>query len=92
MCKHSIFIFHCVQTIWQLQDVSVLMQGSLSLPGLMCCYIDYCISNVCIHLCLNPQAYKAAMQTQWSWILQLCSCVEEHLKENTAYFEVNKTP
>ncbi|XP_029690730.1 dystonin isoform X9 [Takifugu rubripes] len=33
------------------------------------------------------EAYKAAMQTQWSWILQLCSCVEKHLKENAAYFE-----
>lgn len=35
-----------------------------------------------------PQAYRAAMQTQWSWILQLCSCVEQHLEENTLYFEV----
>lgn len=34
------------------------------------------------------QAYRAAMQTQWSWILQLCSCVEQHLKENALYFEV----
>ncbi|XP_026520901.1 dystonin [Notechis scutatus] len=33
------------------------------------------------------QAYRAAMQTQWSWILQLCQCVEQHLRENTAYFE-----
>uniref|UniRef100_UPI00398EBE39 dystonin isoform X2 n=1 Tax=Pristiophorus japonicus TaxID=55135 RepID=UPI00398EBE39 len=33
------------------------------------------------------EAFKAAMQTQWSWILQLCSCVEKHLKDNTAYFE-----
>ncbi|XP_078397938.1 dystonin isoform X19 [Cetorhinus maximus] len=33
------------------------------------------------------EAFKAAMQTQWSWILQLCYCVEKHLKENTAYFE-----
>ncbi|XP_078255159.1 dystonin isoform X4 [Rhinoraja longicauda] len=33
------------------------------------------------------EAFKAAMQTQWSWILQLCSCVERHLKENAAYFE-----
>eukprot|EP00061_Rhincodon_typus_P018007 g46983.t1 len=33
------------------------------------------------------EAFKAAMQTQWSWILQLCYCVERHLKENTAYFE-----
>uniref|UniRef100_A0A8C7KHR9 Dystonin n=1 Tax=Oncorhynchus kisutch TaxID=8019 RepID=A0A8C7KHR9_ONCKI len=32
-------------------------------------------------------AYRAAMQTQWSWILQLCSCVEQHLKDNTVYFE-----
>ncbi|CAL8257405.1 unnamed protein product [Lota lota] len=33
------------------------------------------------------EAYRAAMQTQWNWILQLCSCVEQHLKENTVYFE-----
>ncbi|XP_061693198.1 dystonin [Syngnathoides biaculeatus] len=33
------------------------------------------------------EAYRAAMQTQWSWILQLCSCVEQHLKENAIYFE-----
>ncbi|XP_071265283.1 microtubule-actin cross-linking factor 1-like isoform X26 [Salvelinus alpinus] len=36
---------------------------------------------------LTIEAYKAAMQTQWSWILQLCSCVEQHLKDNTIYFE-----
>uniref|UniRef100_A0A3Q2YZC1 Si:ch211-165e15.1 n=1 Tax=Hippocampus comes TaxID=109280 RepID=A0A3Q2YZC1_HIPCM len=36
---------------------------------------------------LSIEAYKAAMQTQWSWILQLCSCVEQHLKENAIYFE-----
>uniref|UniRef100_A0A669BFU3 Dystonin n=1 Tax=Oreochromis niloticus TaxID=8128 RepID=A0A669BFU3_ORENI len=36
---------------------------------------------------LTIEAYKAAMQTQWSWILQLCSCVEQHLKENAIYFE-----
>ncbi|XP_030234357.1 dystonin isoform X13 [Gadus morhua] len=33
------------------------------------------------------EAYRAAMQTQWNWILQLCSCVEQHLKENAVYFE-----
>ncbi|XP_047459857.1 dystonin isoform X23 [Mugil cephalus] len=33
------------------------------------------------------EAYKAALQTQWSWILQLCLCVEQHLKENAVYFE-----
>ncbi|KAF4090023.1 hypothetical protein AMELA_G00044950, partial [Ameiurus melas] len=36
---------------------------------------------------LTIEAYKAAMQTQWSWILQLCYCVEQHLKENMTYFE-----
>ena len=38
------------------------------------------------------QAYRAAMQTQWNWILQLCSCVEQHLKENAVYFEVGHRP
>ncbi|XP_073531555.1 dystonin isoform X21 [Phyllobates terribilis] len=33
------------------------------------------------------EAYKAAMQTQWNWILQLCSCVEQHIRQNTVYFE-----
>uniref|UniRef100_A0A672GV28 Plectin n=1 Tax=Salarias fasciatus TaxID=181472 RepID=A0A672GV28_SALFA len=33
------------------------------------------------------QAFTAALQTQWSWILQLCCCIETHLKENTAYFQ-----
>ncbi|XP_031697537.1 dystonin isoform X17 [Anarrhichthys ocellatus] len=36
---------------------------------------------------LTIEAYRAAMHTQWSWILQLCSCVEQHLKENAVYFE-----
>ncbi|XP_066109026.1 dystonin isoform X8 [Saccopteryx bilineata] len=36
---------------------------------------------------LTIEAYRAAMQTQWSWVLQLCQCVEQHAKENTAYFE-----
>ncbi|KAM9476478.1 dystonin isoform 14-T14 [Clarias gariepinus] len=36
---------------------------------------------------LTIEAYKAAMQTQWSWILQLCYCVEQHLKENVTYIE-----
>ncbi|XP_027142352.1 plectin a isoform X4 [Larimichthys crocea] len=33
------------------------------------------------------EAFTAALQTQWSWILQLCCCLETHLKENTAYFQ-----
>ncbi|XP_028316465.1 plectin-like isoform X5 [Gouania willdenowi] len=33
------------------------------------------------------EAFTAALQTQWSWILQLCCCIETHLKENTTYFQ-----
>ena len=36
------------------------------------------------------QSFQAALQTQWSWMLQLCCCVEAHLKENTAYFQVRR--
>ncbi|KAJ7338281.1 hypothetical protein JRQ81_011044 [Phrynocephalus forsythii] len=30
---------------------------------------------------------KQTIETQWSWMLQLCCCIEAHLKENTAYFQ-----
>ncbi|XP_064010405.1 plectin [Pogoniulus pusillus] len=33
------------------------------------------------------EAFLAALQTQWSWMLQLCCCIERHLKENSAYFQ-----
>ncbi|XP_075995381.1 plectin a isoform X3 [Genypterus blacodes] len=33
------------------------------------------------------EAFTAALQTQWSWLLQLCCCIESHLKENAAYFQ-----
>ncbi|XP_054023519.1 plectin [Dryobates pubescens] len=33
------------------------------------------------------EAFLAALQTQWSWMLQLCCCIERHLKENGAYFQ-----
>ncbi|XP_054841177.1 plectin isoform X4 [Eublepharis macularius] len=33
------------------------------------------------------EAFQAALQTQWSWMLQLCCCIEAHLKENTTYFQ-----
>ncbi|XP_078789368.1 plectin-like isoform X45 [Oryzias latipes] len=33
------------------------------------------------------ETFTAALQTQWSWILQLCCCIEGHLKENTAYYQ-----
>ncbi len=39
-------------------------------------------------LTLWSQAYSAALQTQWQWIKELCICVEQHLKDNTAYFQV----
>lgn len=38
--------------------------------------------------CAVWQSFQAALQTQWSWMLQLCCCIEAHLKENTAYFQV----
>ncbi|XP_048849517.1 plectin-like isoform X7 [Brienomyrus brachyistius] len=34
------------------------------------------------------EAFIAALQTQWSWILQLCCCIETHLRENSAYFQL----
>lgn len=34
------------------------------------------------------QAYSAAVQSQLQWMKQLCLCVEQHMKENTAYFQV----
>ncbi|XP_041844488.1 plectin isoform X3 [Melanotaenia boesemani] len=33
------------------------------------------------------ETFTGALQTQWSWILQLCCCIEAHLKENTAYYQ-----
>nr|XP_058899169.1 plectin isoform X4 [Kogia breviceps] len=35
----------------------------------------------------TAESFQAALQTQWSWMLQLCCCIEAHLKENTAYFQ-----
>ncbi|XP_076320048.1 microtubule-actin cross-linking factor 1, isoforms 1/2/3/4/5-like isoform X3 [Tachypleus tridentatus] len=33
------------------------------------------------------EAYLAAMQSQWSWLLQLTICLEEHLKHSSAYHQ-----
>ncbi|XP_050788122.1 microtubule-actin cross-linking factor 1 isoform X5 [Gopherus flavomarginatus] len=33
------------------------------------------------------EAYSAAVQSQWQWIKQLCLCVDQHVKENAAYFQ-----
>ncbi|XP_077193455.1 microtubule-actin cross-linking factor 1 isoform X16 [Paroedura picta] len=33
------------------------------------------------------EAYSAAVQTQWQWMKQLCLCVDQHVTENTAYFQ-----
>uniref|UniRef100_A0A8C6FBG7 Plectin n=1 Tax=Monodon monoceros TaxID=40151 RepID=A0A8C6FBG7_MONMO len=35
----------------------------------------------------TAESFQAALQTQWSWMLQLCCCIEAHLKDNTAYFQ-----
>ena len=34
------------------------------------------------------EAYTGAMQTQWSWLLQLTQCLDTHLKAAAAYFKV----
>uniref|UniRef100_S4R9D8 Desmoplakin SH3 domain-containing protein n=1 Tax=Petromyzon marinus TaxID=7757 RepID=S4R9D8_PETMA len=31
------------------------------------------------------EAFMGALQTQWSWLLQLRQCIEVHLQENTTY-------
>uniref|UniRef100_A0A8V5GLX2 Uncharacterized protein n=1 Tax=Melopsittacus undulatus TaxID=13146 RepID=A0A8V5GLX2_MELUD len=31
------------------------------------------------------ESFLAALRTQWTWLLQLCCCVETHLRENGAY-------
>ncbi|XP_075460611.1 microtubule-actin cross-linking factor 1 isoform X5 [Ascaphus truei] len=33
------------------------------------------------------EAYSAAVFSQWQWVQQLCLCVEQHVKENSAYFQ-----
>ncbi|CAH2222205.1 microtubule-actin cross-linking factor 1 isoform X20 [Pelobates cultripes] len=33
------------------------------------------------------EAYSAAVLSQWQWVQQLCLCVEQHVKENSAYFQ-----
>ncbi|KAH0631077.1 hypothetical protein JD844_005166 [Phrynosoma platyrhinos] len=45
------------------------------------------VSNVRFLIFSLSQAYSAAVQTQWQWIRQLCLCVDQHVKENTAYFQ-----
>lgn len=52
------------------------------------CGRDQCggLSSVCYCFC---QAYMDTLQTQWSWILQITKCIDVHLKENAAYFQVS---
>lgn len=33
------------------------------------------------------EAYMAAMQTQWAWLLQLTLCLETHLKHASSYYQ-----
>lgn len=33
------------------------------------------------------EAYMAAMQTQWAWLLQLTLCLETHLKQASVYHQ-----
>ncbi len=34
------------------------------------------------------EAYTTAMQTQWSWLLQLTMCLETHLRHASHYHQV----
>ncbi len=52
--------------------------------------MTYMLSPPCLHFSACCQAYSAALQTQWQWVTQLCVCVEQHLKDNTAYFQVRQ--
>lgn len=45
-------------------------------------------SSLCLRNPVCHQAYSAALQNQWQWVDQLFVCVEQHLKDNTAYFQV----
>lgn len=55
-----------------------------------------CVKNGCLSLAGGGepahvflfQAYMDTLQTQWSWILQITKCIDVHLKENAAYFQV----
>uniref|UniRef100_A0A673LJG0 Microtubule actin crosslinking factor 1 n=1 Tax=Sinocyclocheilus rhinocerous TaxID=307959 RepID=A0A673LJG0_9TELE len=56
--------------------------------------VMYSLQETADHLCQENhpakqtvEAYSAALQTQWQWIKELCICVEQHLKDNTAYFQ-----
>lgn len=78
MNSSSVSTLHSATVIKRLRSAVSASTFPAIIPG-------YCFILVLFHF----QAYRAAMQTQWSWILQLCSCVEQHLKENAVYFEVN---
>ncbi|XP_036001665.1 microtubule-actin cross-linking factor 1 isoform X5 [Fundulus heteroclitus] len=52
------------------------------------------LQETAAHLCeenhpakQTVEAYSAALQTQWQWVEELCVCVEQHLKDNAAYFQ-----
>lgn len=57
--------------------------------GVLICRIKFCdfLGFKFFFLCF-PKAYSAALQTQWQWVDQLCVCVEQHLRDNAAYFQV----
>ena len=35
------------------------------------------------------EAYMATLQSQWSWLLQLTSCLDSHLKHTVAHHQVS---
>ena len=37
------------------------------------------------------EAFMAAMQTQWSWLVQLTGCMESHMKHTTQHQQVQNS-
>lgn len=82
----------CLLHTPQHHQLGVCCPCCLCLVAGRCCLlwcIPAAVSSLVAHLLpCAPQAYSAAVQSQWQWIKQLCLCVEQHVKENTAYFQV----
>ena len=71
----------------------------LSVVSLKCHFLSTMFVQVCdpcmIIAAVYPrclQGYIDALQTQWSWLLQLDSCTEMHLQKNAEYFQVCRQP
>ena len=59
---------------------------------LTCCYdIDLVLYRKLTGCCFDyMQAYMEAMQSQWSWLIQLTVCLEQHVKFKALYHQFFK--